>query len=355
MEIRDGTLSAKLLRPIHPLVALRRRAPGGGADARAGDRRRSSRSWSSTAGERLLRPRSALLASSSLASLVGAWLLIFFTMVLHRHAGVLRRERARHLRAVARRARILSGYLVPLELLPALGARRRATCCRSASCSAFPVETLIGLLDAARGAARRSPCSGPTWRCSAWLALLRLARGRAPLRGVRGLTCATLRSPSPPLRRPAARAAAHVGADGHAVPRRLPRARLHRAALDGGDAGAAARRLRRAPAASPAGRSPRRWWSSAGSRCCTAILEGAVSPSLTAVVEHIRKGTLDFVLLKPADAQFLVSTAKFEPWRVVDVAGRAGDLRLRLHAAGPLAAAARELALALVLLVAGGR
>src|SRR5262249_7308605 len=52
-----------------------------------------------------------------------------------------------------------------------------------------------------------------------------------------------------------------------------------------------------------------------------AVLEGAVSPSLTAGVEHVRKGTLDFVLLKPADAQFLVSTAKFEPWRVVDVAG----------------------------------
>jgi ABC-2 type transport system permease protein len=52
-----------------------------------------------------------------------------------------------------------------------------------------------------------------------------------------------------------------------------------------------------------------------------AVLEGAVSPSLTAVVEHVRHGTLDFVLLKPADAQFLVSTAKFEPWRVIDLAG----------------------------------
>jgi ABC-2 type transport system permease protein len=48
------------------------------------------------------------------------------------------------------------------------------------------------------------------------------------------------------------------------------------------------------------------------------ILEGAVNPSLTNVVEHIRKGTLDFVLLKPADAQFLVSTTKFAPWRVAD-------------------------------------
>ncbi len=50
-----------------------------------------------------------------------------------------------------------------------------------------------------------------------------------------------------------------------------------------------------------------------------AILEGAINPSLTAVVDHIRKGTLDFVLLKPADAQFLVSTAKFQPWRSMNV------------------------------------
>jgi ABC-2 type transport system permease protein len=49
------------------------------------------------------------------------------------------------------------------------------------------------------------------------------------------------------------------------------------------------------------------------------VLDGGVNPSLTAVVEQIRQGTLDFVLLKPADAQFLVSTAKFEPWKVADV------------------------------------
>lgn len=49
------------------------------------------------------------------------------------------------------------------------------------------------------------------------------------------------------------------------------------------------------------------------------VLEGAINPSLSTVVEHIRKGTLDFVLLKPADAQFLVSTARFLPWRVTNV------------------------------------
>ena len=49
------------------------------------------------------------------------------------------------------------------------------------------------------------------------------------------------------------------------------------------------------------------------------ILEGAINPSLTSVVEHIRTGTLDFVLLKPADAQFLVSTARFQPWRATNI------------------------------------
>jgi ABC-2 type transport system permease protein len=52
------------------------------------------------------------------------------------------------------------------------------------------------------------------------------------------------------------------------------------------------------------------------------VLEGAINPSIQTIVEHIRMGTLDYVLLKPADAQFLVSTARFAPWKVFDaVAG----------------------------------
>ena len=80
------------------------------------------------------------------------------------------------------------------------------------------------------------------------------------------------------------------------------------------------------------------------------VLEGAVNPSLTTVVEHIRKGTLDFVLLKPADAQFLVSTAKFEPWRVVDVLGGIAIFAVAFHRMGR-APGAGEIAIALVLLV----
>jgi ABC-2 type transport system permease protein len=49
------------------------------------------------------------------------------------------------------------------------------------------------------------------------------------------------------------------------------------------------------------------------------ILEGAINPSMGLVVEQIRKGTFDFVLLKPMDAQLLVSTARVLPWRALNV------------------------------------
>jgi ABC-2 type transport system permease protein len=64
------------------------------------------------------------------------------------------------------------------------------------------------------------------------------------------------------------------------------------------------------------------------------VLEGAISPSLTGVVEHIRKGTMDFVLLKPADAQFLVSTARFLPWRSINVLAGLGLFVYGFHQMG---------------------
>jgi ABC-2 type transport system permease protein len=67
-----------------------------------------------------------------------------------------------------------------------------------------------------------------------------------------------------------------------------------------------------------------------------AMLEGAVSPNLVAVVEHIRKGTLDFILVKPVDAQFMVSASRFAFHKVIDAgAGVAlafwASARLGLH------------------------
>jgi len=49
------------------------------------------------------------------------------------------------------------------------------------------------------------------------------------------------------------------------------------------------------------------------------VLEGAINPSLVEVVDRIRTGSFDYTLLKPADAQLLVSTTRFEPLRVIDV------------------------------------
>jgi ABC-2 type transport system permease protein len=82
------------------------------------------------------------------------------------------------------------------------------------------------------------------------------------------------------------------------------------------------------------------------------VLEGAVNPSLASVVEHIRKGTLDFVLLKPADAQFLVSTQKFAPWRVIDAIGGVVVFGVAFHRLGRWPSPAHVLAAALLFVCA---
>jgi ABC-2 type transport system permease protein len=81
------------------------------------------------------------------------------------------------------------------------------------------------------------------------------------------------------------------------------------------------------------------------------VLEGTLSPSLMQVVEHVRKGTLDFVLLKPADAQLLVSLSKIEPWRVVDLVGAAAIFTYAFRHIGHSPSTA-QLLLAAALLVA---
>jgi len=79
------------------------------------------------------------------------------------------------------------------------------------------------------------------------------------------------------------------------------------------------------------------------------VLEGAISPSLTGVVEHIRKGTLDFVLLKPADAQFLVSTTRFLPWRAINGVASLGLFTYAFHQMGRLPSLPGLLAAAVLL------
>jgi ABC-2 type transport system permease protein len=82
-----------------------------------------------------------------------------------------------------------------------------------------------------------------------------------------------------------------------------------------------------------------------------ALLEGAINPSMQLVVEQIRKGTFDLVLLKPIDAQFLVSTARVLPWRAVNVVTAVVLFAYAFHDLGRAPAAA-DVAVALVLLAA---
>ncbi len=46
-----------------------------------------------------------------------------------------------------------------------------------------------------------------------------------------------------------------------------------------------------------------------------------LAPNRAALTEHVRSGTLDFVLLKPMHAQFWLSLRRFSPWGLTDVAG----------------------------------
>jgi len=144
MEIRGGTLSTRLLRPLHPLYALSAQHLAA-LPMRALVVTPVVVALSAAAGDRLA-IRDPRLLAVFLASLVGAWLLIFFTMVLlgslafflESSIGVFELWLALH--------SILSGYLVPLDLLPRWVARI-ARVSPFDSMLAFPLETLVGLRD----------------------------------------------------------------------------------------------------------------------------------------------------------------------------------------------------------------
>lgn len=44
-----------------------------------------------------------------------------------------------------------------------------------------------------------------------------------------------------------------------------------------------------------------------------------LSPNLSQIVKHVQQGTLDFVLLKPIDSQFWLSTHTVSPWGLPDL------------------------------------
>jgi ABC-2 type transport system permease protein len=143
MEIRDGTLAAKLLRPIHPIVAL-------SADHLSALPMRALvispvvAILVAVAGDRLLRHDPLLVAVLG-ASLAGAWLLIFFTMVLMGSLAFFVESALGVFELWLGVHAILSGYLVPLEVLPGW-LRRAADVLPFRFMLAFPVDNLVGLM-----------------------------------------------------------------------------------------------------------------------------------------------------------------------------------------------------------------
>jgi ABC-2 type transport system permease protein len=149
MEIRDGTLSAKLLRPIHPLYAY-------AADHISAIPMRIAvvspivailfaTSWS-----RLVRhdPRLLLILA---ASVLGAWLLTYFSMVLLGSLAFYVDSALGVFELWIGLYGLFSGYLIPLEVMPHWF-RVLADVLPFRFMLAFPVETLVGLLSPAQAA-----------------------------------------------------------------------------------------------------------------------------------------------------------------------------------------------------------
>lgn len=82
------------------------------------------------------------------------------------------------------------------------------------------------------------------------------------------------------------------------------------------------------------------------------LLEGVISPSLVDLVEKIRTGSFDYVLLKPVDAQLAISSSRHEPWKILDGLG-AVAIAIYAFSQRGYPPSASDLALGLGLLVAG--
>jgi ABC-2 type transport system permease protein len=142
-EIRSGTLSRRLLRPIHPLI-------GYSAQNLAAIPLRAALVvplafvWLLVL-EPGAFPRAPLALIAVVLALIGAWLINFFTMALIGSIAFYLESSTAIFELWMVGFMLLSGYLVPLELFPA-GLRTVAHALPFRYTSAFPVEVLTGLL-----------------------------------------------------------------------------------------------------------------------------------------------------------------------------------------------------------------
>ncbi len=83
-----------------------------------------------------------------------------------------------------------------------------------------------------------------------------------------------------------------------------------------------------------------------------AVMEALVSPSSVDLTERIRNGSFDYVLLKPVDAQVVMSGSRLEPWQVLDLLSALGIVIYAFIERGSPPAPA-DVALGILLFIAG--
>ncbi|MBI4673004.1 MAG: ABC-2 family transporter protein [Chloroflexi bacterium] len=84
----------------------------------------------------------------------------------------------------------------------------------------------------------------------------------------------------------------------------------------------------------------------------TGVMEAFFRPNITQMIEQVRDGTFDFVLVKPVNAQFYSSFHSLTMWRIVDVFAGAAVIVYALNALGRVPAASEFFAFVLLLLIA---
>ena len=147
MEVRDGTLSAKLLRPVHPLYAYAAEHVAA-VPMRALVISPIVALLLYTSSDRLL-AHDGRLAVVFVASLLGAWMLTFFTMVLLGALAFFIESSMGVFELWIGIYAIFSGYLIPVEALPSW-VRASAEVLPFRFMLAVPVELLVGMLTPAQ-------------------------------------------------------------------------------------------------------------------------------------------------------------------------------------------------------------
>ncbi len=84
----------------------------------------------------------------------------------------------------------------------------------------------------------------------------------------------------------------------------------------------------------------------------TGVMEAFFRPNITAMIEQVREGTFDFVLVKPVNAQFYSSFHSLTMWRVVDIVAGAAVIVYALAAMHVMPSPAQLLAFAVLMLIA---